>query len=221
MIASQMVRRFKHVRRAQLRGLAFRLLITVLRRAAARAVADADKHAEKMRREMEKKKALEEDEASNAGVPKPKKKGKKGDDVSTLLMAGLNSKEAKKKTISNKKPDPAAEAARAKAKKAKEDAEQKARAKGIVMDQDHLLVENMNRQAEDEENATGIDGALSMLGVSQKVESKNLKVLYNAFEQKTIAQLREEQPGLKLSQYKDKCFALWAKSPENPKNQVA
>lgn len=197
-------------------------MATFSRRAAGRAAAEAEKHAEKMRREMDKKQALEEDEAMNAGVPKPKKKGKKGDDVSALLMAGLNSKEAKKKPAATKKPDPTADAVRAKAKEAKELAERKARAKGIVLEQDHLLVENTNRQVEDEESATGIDGALSMLGVSgSRGDSKRQKVLYAAFEEKTIAQLKEEQPGLKLSQYKDKCFALWAKSPENPKNQQA
>lgn len=194
-------------------------------RAAGRAAVDAEKQAEKFRQEMEKKKALAEDEAATAGVPKPKKKGKKkGDDVSALLMAGLSSKEAKqKKGPVVAKKDPAVEEAKA---KAKEEAERKARAKGIVMNhQDDLMVENVNRRNDEEESATGIDGAISLLSVTGgggagKPESKNLKALYAAFEEKTIAQLKTEQPGLKLSQYKDRCFALWSKSPENPKNQL-
>ena len=32
-------------------------------------------------------------------------------------------------------------------------------------------------------------------------------------------EMKEDYPGLKLSQYKDKIFQKWKKSPENPANQ--
>lgn len=32
--------------------------------------------------------------------------------------------------------------------------------------------------------------------------------------------MKEEVPGLKLSQYKDRIFEMWKKAPENPKNQI-
>lgn len=32
--------------------------------------------------------------------------------------------------------------------------------------------------------------------------------------------MKEDLPGLKLSQYKDRIFEMWKKSPENPANQV-
>jgi len=32
--------------------------------------------------------------------------------------------------------------------------------------------------------------------------------------------LKEELPGLKLSQYKERIFDLWKTAPENPRNQV-
>jgi hypothetical protein len=35
-----------------------------------------------------------------------------------------------------------------------------------------------------------------------------------------LPQVREDYPGLKLSQCKQKCFDLWKKSPDNPKNQA-
>ena len=46
------------------------------------------------------------------------------------------------------------------------------------------------------------------------------QVLYAAFQDKTMPALREENPGLKLSQYKDRCFALWQKHPDNPNNRA-
>ena len=85
-----------------------------------------------------------------------------------------------------------------------------------------LMRSNDNRKsADDGAGASGMDNALSMLGVTDKVaESKNVKVLYNAFVEKTMPVLKEENPGLKLSQLKDRVFTLWQKSPENPKNQA-
>jgi hypothetical protein len=32
--------------------------------------------------------------------------------------------------------------------------------------------------------------------------------------------MKEDLPGLKLSQYKDRIFEAWKKSPENPANQA-
>lgn len=184
-------------------------------RGASRAAADAEKAAERLRREADKKKANEEDEAANAGVAKPKKVKKKGDDVSALLMAGLTSKEGKKKPVKKAEPTKDEQLRKAQA----EALDKKARAKGIVMQDDRaLLVENNNRNHADDLDATGIDDAIAVLGGGNKVESKNLKVLYAAFEEKTMPVLRAETPGLKLSQYKERCFALWQKAPENPNN---
>ena len=36
-----------------------------------------------------------------------------------------------------------------------------------------------------------------------------------------IARLKDENPHLKLSQYKERAFAAWQKSEDNPKNQEA
>jgi hypothetical protein len=45
------------------------------------------------------------------------------------------------------------------------------------------------------------------------------QALYNAFYEAQLPILKEELPGLKLSQYKDRIFDLWKRSPENPDNQ--
>ena len=80
--------------------------------------------------------------------------------------------------------------------------------------------ENRNRKNAEEVGATGLDDALSLLGVKEAPESKNVKVLFNAFSEKHTPIVRSENPGLKLSQVKDRVFQLWQKSPENPKNQA-
>jgi hypothetical protein len=35
-----------------------------------------------------------------------------------------------------------------------------------------------------------------------------------------MAEVKADYPGLRLTQYKEKIFALWKKSPENPENQL-
>ena len=93
---------------------------------------------------------------------------------------------------------------------------------------------NRNREAaaaraEGHVDASGLDAAVSELSVSGGAGTSaspagpvrvNYKALYAAFEEVTIAELRREQPGLRLSQYKERCFKLWQSSPENPKNQA-
>jgi hypothetical protein len=44
---------------------------------------------------------------------------------------------------------------------------------------------------------------------------------YLAFEDKNMPELRAALPGLRMAQYRDKCFKLWDKSPENPANQMS
>ena len=190
-------------------------------RGAAKAMKDAEKDAAKADKDAARRAALAEEEAETAGVKKPKKVKKKGADVSDLLMAGLKGAEKKKKApaAAGAKKDEAF-ALRAAQKAA---ADKVAASKGIVMDGDKdLMRSNDNRKsADDGAGASGMDNALSMLGVTDKVaESKNVKVLYNAFVEKTMPVLKEENPGLKLSQLKDRVFTLWQKSPENPKNQA-
>ncbi|KAF0746147.1 hypothetical protein AaE_008236 [Aphanomyces astaci] len=71
--------------------------------------------------------------------------------------------------------------------------------------------------------ATTIEGALDMLGVNDKDPERHperrMKAAYKAFEEVTMVQLREDFPGLKLSQYKQRLSDLWRRSPQNPLNQ--
>mmetsp|Transcript_10208 Transcript_10208/g.30304 ORF Transcript_10208/g.30304 Transcript_10208/m.30304 type:complete len:198 (-) Transcript_10208:88-681(-) len=77
------------------------------------------------------------------------------------------------------------------------------------------LQENTNRGGDDIE-ATGIDAALDAMGAGEKKG----KMTYKEFEKRAIEEIQSENPGLKMTQVKDKAFKMWERSPENPKNQA-
>uniref|UniRef100_A0A7S4A888 Uncharacterized protein n=1 Tax=Pelagomonas calceolata TaxID=35677 RepID=A0A7S4A888_9STRA len=183
-------------------------------RGASKAQAAADKQAEKMRRDAEKKALEAEEDAAASKVMKPKKKKKDKDDVSALLMAGLDGGKKMKKVPVTKSAEKEKLSA---LRLAQEEAMRK---KGVVLQNDDLLRANKNRQMEEEGSATGLDNALNMLGMEEKEKSKNLKVLFNEFSERETPKVRADNPGLKLSQVKERVFRAWEKSPDNPKNQV-
>ena len=85
-----------------------------------------------------------------------------------------------------------------------------------------VLKENDNKSSAID--ASGIDGAIAALDVAGSSSSAgdgkkvNAKVLFKAFEEAEIERLKAENPGLKLSQLKERAFQAWQKSPENPAN---
>mmetsp|Transcript_12205 Transcript_12205/g.22630 ORF Transcript_12205/g.22630 Transcript_12205/m.22630 type:complete len:226 (-) Transcript_12205:112-789(-) len=89
-----------------------------------------------------------------------------------------------------------------------------------------LLKPNLNREraaqaAEGHVDASGLDNALAALGVDDEKTEKGpgRKALHLAFEERRMAELKEEYPGLKRSQLKDKIWKEWLKYPGNPDNQ--
>ncbi len=48
---------------------------------------------------------------------------------------------------------------------------------------------------------------------------RRMRAAWLAFEEANLPAIKEEKPGLKLSQYKDMLWRLWQKAPENPMNQ--
>ncbi|KAI9451561.1 hypothetical protein BJY52DRAFT_1297238 [Lactarius psammicola] len=76
--------------------------------------------------------------------------------------------------------------------------------------------------------ATGIDNALDLLEVvTAKVDKasignqaagieKHPEAAFNAYVERELENIRKEQPGLRLQQYKDLLFKQFQKSPENP-----
>ncbi|KAJ3186589.1 hypothetical protein HDU85_007409 [Gaertneriomyces sp. JEL0708] len=77
--------------------------------------------------------------------------------------------------------------------------------------------------------ASGLDAALHLLDLTatsgkqqDKLErhpEKRMKSAWAAFEEREMPRIKAENPGLRLSQYKQMLQKMWKKSPENPMNQ--
>jgi hypothetical protein len=198
------------------------------------AAAKADEAARK-RREKEALLAEEESNMGAGGKPKNKTpvlskqgKNKKKDDLSLLenALVGAADKKAKAQKLAD----------RQKADEAKRLEQEKALKKEQEKPMDPLLANTEQMLAGTEDDlvgraanvalgvdgaGSGIDAALGSLNVGGGgVVVTNRKALYMAFEERKMAEIKEEQPGLKMSQYMERVFALWKKSPENPENQV-
>ena len=74
----------------------------------------------------------------------------------------------------------------------------------------------------DEDHATGLDAAVDLLSMKDKAEvhpERRRKAMYEAYLEAQLPIFKVEHPGLRLGQYKDRIFAQWQTSPENPMNQ--
>lgn len=154
---------------------------------------------------------------------KKKSAGKKKDDLSLLEDALQSSadKAAKKKKAelaAKKKQEEEAIAAKAAAAKQKE-----ASADPLLVNSEAMIgnEDQVGRRANqarmEAADTSGINAALGALNVHGSVVT-SAKALYNEFESRMMPIVKEEHPGLRLSQYKEKIFAMWKKSPENPAN---
>lgn len=73
----------------------------------------------------------------------------------------------------------------------------------------------------------GIDEALNVFGIDtgggsspMPTGSINKKAAYLKFSADLLPRMKEELPGLKLSQYNERISDAWKKSSENPENRV-
>eukprot|EP00977_Amphora_coffeiformis_P027829 scaffold34646_cov173-Amphora_coffeaeformis.AAC.35 len=192
------------------------------------AAAKADEAARK-RREKEELLAAEEAALGPGGkaksVPKVTKKkgGKKKDDLSLLedaLVSAADKKLKKQKAAEKEKKEKQAAALAAAAAKPKEVEMDPLMANTESMFVDELVGRDANKARMQAEGASGIDEALSMLHVGgDGVALKSTKGLYNKFEEAMMPVVKEENPGLRMTQYKEKIWNMWKRSPENPANQ--
>jgi hypothetical protein len=189
----------------------------------------AAKADEAARKKREKDELLRQEEAE-LGAPKvkkvpalSKKSKKKKDDLSLLEDALV--KNAEKSTRARKQAQE--EKQQAELRKQQEKYQQQAAPVDPLLQNtnDMLNVEagrSINKSIMEEGATSGIDAGLASLnvgGVSSEPQ-KSQKQLYKEFEERMLPLLKEDYPGLRLSQYQEKIFALWKKSPENPMNQV-
>eukprot|EP01031_Cornospumella_fuschlensis_P027987 gene27987-33796_t len=201
----------------------------------ARQRAEEEKEAQRRQKAAEKAALMAAEEAELSTVQRTVKTKKKGKDDLDVLNAVLaqqpktkQQKEAeKKKKEAEERRKKEAEAAEAKEarRKAEEEEIKRLAAKGIVMNHtDDLFIPLNNRLEEDDfEDVSGLDAALDVLSVGKKVDDhpeRRMKAAYNAYYAATLPVLKEEQPGLKLSQYRERIWEMWKTAPENPKNQA-
>jgi len=212
-------------------------------RSAARAANEAMKEEEARRRREEKAAliAAEEAEMSNTSKAKKavgsgqkaksskKKKGKK-DDLSLLEDALISSADKKVKRSSAEKRRKEREAEEA--RKAKEEERERnneqldplmANTNAMIGDLDEgesMVGRERNKALEN--NESGLNAAINSLSVSGKPDThpeKRMKAAYIAYQERMLPVFKQDYPGLKLSQYKEKIFTMWKKAPENPMNQ--
>lgn len=198
-------------------------------RSMAKTEAAAIKEAEAAKKRAEKAKLLEEEEASSSSIKVVKKaasgtKKKAKNDLG--LLDGFVT-EAEKKAKAKKEAD-----AKKKELLRIEQEEKQAAKEAARLAMDPLFVNTeamladaagraMNQLTMTELATSGMDGALDQLGGGGSSEVKSQKALYLAYEERTLPVVKADYPGLRLTQYKEKVFAMWKKSPENPQNALA
>jgi hypothetical protein len=78
-------------------------------------------------------------------------------------------------------------------------------------------------------SASNLDDALSLMeslnvepstGTLDRHPERRMKAAYAAFVDRELPILKAENPGLRLSQLKERLFRAWQKSPDNPFNQA-
>lgn len=181
-----------------------------------------EKQMEKMQKEKEKQELLEADEEISSNVKVTAKKGKKSktDDFAmlnqSLASAPKTKKQKEQEQHLRKKREEEMRLQKQEEELKKEQERRKAQLKNINIDhQDELMIKINNRLEEDDhETVSGIDGAIDVLSDKPTTQT------FNEFYECQLKILKEEQPGLRLSQYNDRIHIMWKKSPLNPKNLI-
>ena len=184
-----------------------------------------EKQMEKMQKLKEKK---ELEEAENADIQSTdtkvkKTKKKKGDDFELLNEALKNApktkaqKEAEQKQQEKLQKIAELERVNAKLKEEKELLEKEKQQniqKGMVYEDDNIMdMEVHNTFEEDEQVITGLDNILSSFSTEDSLS-------FNKFYHQQLPIMKNEYPGLRLTQYQQKIHVLWKKSPLNKNNQI-
>jgi hypothetical protein len=191
------------------------------------AASKADETARK-KREKEALQAAEEEELGQGGTAKktgPKKKAKPKSDLGMLEDALVKSGDKKFKKA---KADEIAKKKKAEeTKKAKEPVALDpllANTESMIGTGDIGEVGRNANKLRMEADASGIDAGLDALKMGSpggaKSQAKSAKALYNEFEELMLPQVKDDYPGLRLTQYKEKVWGLWKKSADNPANQL-
>jgi hypothetical protein len=187
----------------------------------------AEKSDEAARKRREKAELLAADEAAlgpggtvPTSVKKKKNTKKKKDDLSLLedsLVSAAEKKVKKQKALEREKQE---KQAKTPVTVKHEEPIDPLLANTNAMLANHEMVgRDANKARMAEEGASGIDAALSVLSVGgDGVTLRSARASYGEFEERMLPVVKEEYPGLRLTQYKEKVWQLWKRSPENPAN---
>ena len=186
-----------------------------------------EKQMDKMKKTKDKQELMDLDEEStkNIKVNIRKSKKQKGDEFALLNQALANApktnfqKEAEKKALERKRQQERLEKERVEKEKKDKLLEQERKEnerKGINYTHQDIMNFEINNTLNEEEETfmSGIDNILDTLNGNKEQE----KYIFQDFYNEQIIILKTQNPGLRLSQYKDKIFNLWKKHPKNPKN---
>ncbi|KAF4317207.1 hypothetical protein BBO99_00007143 [Phytophthora kernoviae] len=168
-----------------------------------------DKHAIRKQKKAVKEEAKPWEEALKTTAKKNNRGSRKASGFAALAVKGGSSE---KLTQIEREALKEAEAARMASKPGKKD-----------IKFDNNFSANRNRDNAEQTDARNLDAALDLLSVNDqelgKHPERRAKAAYKAFEEDMMPQVKEDFPGLKLSQYKQKLSEMWRRSPDNPMNQ--
>ena len=195
------------------------------KRGTKKAQMEHEKQMEKMQKLKEKKELEEADNTAlqNINIKAKKIRNKKGDNLDMLKESLKNApktkaqKEAEQKKQEKLQKLAELERINAKIKEENELLEKEKQQnvqKGMVYEHDNIMdMEIHNTLEEEGETITGIDNILHSFSTEESVS-------YNAFYQQQLPIMKNEYPGLRLTQYQQKIHLLWKKSPLNKNNQI-
>jgi len=177
-----------------------------------------EKQAEKMRKAKEMKELLEADEESMPTKNVKKSKKRKDDDFAALQAALKSAPKTKAQKEAERKEEQKKQQKQEQQRQDLEKREEMERReqerlqnikKGLSYGHEDMMnvqVDN-SLSAEDEEMYNGIDDIL--LGLDKGASSSAQGQAFQEFYDAQLPNMKEEFPGLKMSQYKDKIFQLW------------
>ncbi len=189
------------------------------KKAEKKAKVEHEKQMEKLQKAKEKKELEEADNqvSNNITITAKKLKKKKGDDLDLLNQALKNApktkaeKEIEKNNTEKIKKQKQEELLKLKKQeeleKQQKEREQHLKSNISYNHEDIMNIQINNKLNEDEEEITGIDNILDAFS------SNNTIVSYDDFSKQQMPLVKEKYPGLRLTQYKDKIYQLWKKSP--------
>jgi hypothetical protein len=195
------------------------------KRAEKREQLEQEKQMQKMQKMKEKKELEEADnnDIKNINVKIKKIKKKKGDDLDMLNEALKNAPKTKSQRefeqkqfekLQKKKEANTIFTQRKIQTEILENEKQLNIQKGMSYEHNNVMNNEIhNTLEENEEFITGIDNILDTF-------SSDKTITYNSFYQQQLPIVKNEYPGLRLTQYQEKINALWKKSPLNKVNQT-